>query len=234
VLLAYLDESYDRDQYWIAALICREEEVVPLTAALDEVVEDAAEGFRGISERAELHGYCLFHGEDDWESLEPMPRARIGVYNAAFGAIGASNVRIIIRGVNRRRLEERYFYPDHPHSVVLSHLLERIDELAASEDELALIIADEVDQADAYRRNLWMFQRYSTTGYRARQLTRIIDTLHFAPSTSSRLVQAADLVAFMHQRITSNADQDDRARRANAAIWKRIRGNVEHIWRWEP
>ena len=100
--------------------------------------------------------------------------------------------------VNRRRLEERYFYPDHPHSVVLSHLLERIDELAASEDELALIIADEVDQADPTSKS-WMFQRYSTTGYRARQLTRIIDTLHFAPSTSSRLAQAADLVAFMHQ-----------------------------------
>ena len=96
--------------------------------------------------------------------------------------------------MNRQRLVERYVYPEHPHSVVLMHLLERLDDYAAGEDELVLVIADEVDRADEYRRNLWVFQRASTTGYRSRQLKSILDTIHFAPSNASRLVQAADLI----------------------------------------
>lgn len=234
MLLAYVDESYTASHYWIAALVCPQIDVVPLTNALDAVVAKAANTYRDISPRAELHGHRLFHGSDDWALLKPMVRARIGVYNDAFSAIGASGANIIIRGVDRLRLEHRYIYPNHPHAVVLEHLLERIDEHAAAKAELVLVIADEIDQADQYRRALWHSQKFATGGYRARQLSRIVDTLHFAPSKSSRLVQAADLIAFMHNRIFSGADRDDRAVRANAALWSRIVGNVTHSWCWDP
>lgn len=234
MLLAYVDESYTATHYWMAALICPEADVVPLTTALDAVVEKAAAAYRGISPRAELHGHRLFHGSDDWELLKPMPRARIGVYNDAFDAIGQSGASIVIRGVHRPGLIRRYAYPSHPHAVVLEHLLERVDEFAADRNEHALVIADEVDQADAYRRNLWFSQKYATSGYRARQLRRIVDTLHFAPSEASRLVQAADLVAFMHTRISSGVETDPRALRANEVLWGRIAGRVVHSWCWWP
>lgn len=111
-----------------------------------------------------FNGHRLFHGADDWAVLKPMPRARIGVYDDALEAIGASGASIIIRGVHRKRLIDRYVYPNHPHAVVLEHLLERIDEHAAAKGEHALVIADEVDQADQYRRALWFSQKYATGG----------------------------------------------------------------------
>lgn len=234
MLLAYVDESYTRDTYWMAALVCTESVVIPLERALDVVVDKVCSQYRSIPARAELHGYPLFHGEGDWTALSSVPRVRIGTYNDAFAAIATSGARIITRGVDRKRLEARYTAPDHPHAVVLQHLLERIDELAEEMGELALVIADEVDQADSYRRSLWMFQRFSTGGYRSRQLTRIVDTLHFVPSKASRLVQGADLIAFMQRRIAAGVEMDERARRANENLWHRIRPCIHHSWCWKP
>lgn len=234
MLLAYVDESYNAWRYWMAALLCPDYQVRPLTEALDAAVQKASAAYKGVGETAELHGYSLFHGKDDWTSLAAMARARIGVYASALDAIAAHDVEVIIRGVDVPRLNRRYASPEHPHAVVLSHLLERIDERAERSGELALVIADEVDQADEYRRNLWHFQRYSTTGYRSRQLTRIIDTIHFAPSRASRLVQAVDLVAYLYFRIKGGMDRDERAIRANTALWNRVTARVVHTHCWLP
>ncbi len=234
MLLCYVDESYNKERYWIAALLCPETEVSSLTEALDAVVTKAAKAYSGVDSKAELHGHSLFHGKDDWAPLALMPRARIGVYGDAFDAIAAHDVEVIVRGVDIPRLNNRYTYPDHPHAVVLSHLLERIDERAEAHKTLALVIADEVDQADEYRRNLWWFQRYETSGYRARQLTRIVDTIHFAPSRASRLVQGADLLAYMWFRIASGAERDERAVRANRALWAKVGQRVFQCHCWRP
>jgi Protein of unknown function (DUF3800) len=117
---------------------------------------------------------------------------------------------------------------------VLQHLLERIDEYAEGQGQPALVIADEIAEAKEYRRDLWMYQRSSTPGWRARKLTNIVDTIHFAPSSSSRLVQAADLIAYLHGRMTCGGDRDDRAIRANNALWARIAPRVHHCDWWRP
>jgi len=236
VLLAYVDESYDAKWpiYWIAALVCPENVLGPLSSALDAVVENAAESYAGIEARAELHGHALLQGKDDWRPLAPMVRARIGIYNGTFDAISSYDVKIMIRGVHVHRLNERYTYPHHPHTVVLQHLLERVDIFAANADQSALVIADEVDRANEYRRDLWRYQRQSTPGWRARRLTNIVDTIHFAPSHASRLVQAADMIAYLKGRMMSGADRDDRAKRANERLWERITPRVYHDDYWYP
>jgi len=48
--------------------------------------------------------------------------------------------------------------------------------------EYALVIADEVDGQAKHRADLSSYREVCTTGYRHRKLTRIVDTLHFAPS----------------------------------------------------
>jgi len=66
-------------------------------------------------------------------------------------------------------------------------------------------------------------------------ITRIVDTLHFAPSSASRLVQAADLVVFMHNRIESTLpDADKRAVAVNESLWRRIEKRIEHRYCWNP
>lgn len=233
MLLAYVDESYSKTEYWIAALLCPESVIRPLTEALDAVVEKAAAAF-GIDPRAELHGHDLFQAKGDWQLLEHMPRARIGVYADAFEAVASFDIGIILRGVYVLGLKHRPAHPGDLHAVVLPHLLERIDERAEKYygGQSVLVIADQVDQADEYRQSLWYFQRFATSGYRARQLSHIVDTMHFAPSKASRLVQAADLVAFLYRRIRCHPARDERAGRANNALWQRIALKVVHSHCW--
>jgi len=129
MLLAYIDESYNRRRYRIAAMMCTDECVVNLTEALDEVVTWASSSYV-IDPDAELHGHALFHGQEDWAPMAGMPRARISVHHKALAAIATSAPEICIRGIDIPALNRRYGPPDHPHSVVLQHVLENIDKRA--------------------------------------------------------------------------------------------------------
>ena len=213
VLLTYLDESYTSARYFIAGLLVPDTEARSLTAALDNVVEEAGHEHGRIPATAELHAHHIVSGLAAWKKLKPNVPARIAVYGAAIQAIADHDVTIIIRSVDIIGLGKRY--PDghdHPHSVVLTHLVERVDEYAGSVDQNALLIANEVDEQASYRRDLWRYQRDATWGYRSRQITRVVDTLHFAPSSSSRLVQAADLIAFLTRRIAAHTETDPRSK----------------------
>jgi hypothetical protein len=234
VLLTYLDESYTKERYLIAALMVPDAQARGLTAALDKVVKGAAWDYP-VSDEAELHAHEIFAGKGDWQRMAPMIRARIGVYDKALQAIADHDVTVIIRSVDITGLDRRYpSGHDHPHSVVLTHLIERVDEYAAAVDERALLIADEVSGQDGYRRDLWLYQRSQTWGYRARKIERVVDTIHFAPSSSSRLVQAADLVAFLARRIKVHVETDERAKKANEALWSRIEPKIHHQGCWWP
>lgn len=237
--LAYLDESYNDRYYWLGALVVPERGLRPITEELDQVVADVRTTYGGISESAELHGHDLFHGSAEWDAFKLMPRVRVGVYAKVLRVLAQNDVHVLLRGVDRKRLVRRYYWPDHPHSVALEHLLERVDECAEHElgGDPMLVIADEIDQADRYRRHLWHFQRHATGGYRARRLEFIVDTIHFAPSRASRLLQAADMVVYLHQRIFNRRllrSAPDRADRANERLWDIINPRIHHSHCWYP
>lgn len=236
MLLAYLDESYTRDWYYIAGICVPERVVRPLTEALDKVVREAARDY-GVSPRAELHGHALVKGSEDWTSMAPMIRARIGIYTKAMSAIGAHDVSIVLRGLNVARQRERYrnypsVYP--PHQVVLQHIMERINTHARNQGEPVLLIADEISGQDGHRQDLWHYQQYGTGGYRRTNLGNIVDTIHFAPSNASRLLQAADLLAYMHRRRQVHTETDQRAKDANDLIWSQVQERIVHEMCWHP
>jgi hypothetical protein len=118
--------------------------------------------------------------------------------------------------------------------VVLGHLLERVNDYCRARDEYVLAIADEVGEQAVHRKDVAYYRQFGTTGYRARKLTRIVDTLHLAPSDASRLIQAIDLVTFLYRRMECHTESDDRATRANVALWKRIEPLVHHQQCWYP
>ncbi|MEV6968105.1 DUF3800 domain-containing protein [Hamadaea sp. NPDC051192] len=235
MLLSYVDESYTNGKAWyyMAAVLVPDRQAVSLTEALDQVVLSAAARF-GVSSAAELHGHELFQANRDWEPLAKMIRARIGVYAAAFRAIEAHGVQIILRGVRAEDLKLRYSSPMDPHSIVLGHVLERINAHAAEQDEFALVIADEVDQAAKHRADVSSYKAGGTLGYRSSTLRSIVDTIHFAPSSASRLVQAADMVAFLYNRTQQVTKGDSRALKASAELWRIIQPKIIHQHCWLP
>jgi len=191
MLLAYLDESYTADRYFIAALVVPDDQARPLTAALNKIVEDLSWDVTGVRSDTELHAYDLVNGKGDWSPLKKELRRRIGVYNDVIQAAADHDITVLRRGVDVPGLAQRYGAQTNPqgfaHTVVLTHLTERIDELAAARGLNALMIADEVDGQADYRSSLAHYQQHETWGYRARKIERVVDTIHFAPSHASRL-----------------------------------------------
>ncbi|MFI6331542.1 DUF3800 domain-containing protein [Micromonospora chersina] len=206
MLLTYVDESYTDRWYWIGALLVPEAVAIPLSNALDEVMAEAAKTY-GVGRDAELHGYDLFQGRTPWTGVPP--RARIAVYNSALRAIGAHDVTIILRGVDRHGLTDRYGDTRPAHEAVLSN-------------------------PAAHRSDLTRYRVDGTGGYRSRRLTRIVDTLHFAPSHASRLVQGVDLVTFLFRRMASGVGTDPREVTTNQRLWSWVEPRRYHSWCWRP
>lgn len=166
--------------------------------------------------------------------MAPLIRARIGIYESAMSALDRDGVRVILRGMDVARQRKKYRYPHSPHSVVLQHTLERINDLARDEQCNALVIADELPSQEDHRTELDTYRSLGTPGYRSSRLPRLLDTIHFAPSKYSRLLQAADLIAFLFRRRETHEETDKRARRANDRIWAPIEGRIWHQGFWTP
>lgn len=235
VLLAYVDESYTQDYYFMGAVIVDQNSAVALQQGLDRVALEAQQAYLPqMSRPPELHGHPLFHGAGDWAPLKEQMRALIGVYDKAMAAIAAAQPEIILRGLDCRRHRARYVDPWPEHEVVLQHTLERIDDLARARDEMVLVIADDISDPNRHRARLQEFRMTGTPGYRSTQLTQILDTIHFVPSHHSRLIQAADLVTFMHRRRLTVTESNPRAQRAIERVWSHLRPCIRHEFTTQP
>ncbi|MEN3616101.1 hypothetical protein AAH979_42375 [Plantactinospora sp. ZYX-F-223] len=95
------------------------------------------------------------------------------------------------------------------------------------------MIADEVDHPARHRADLTRYLVAGTGGYRSRRLTRIVDTLHFAPSHASRLVQGAELVTFLFRRMQTAA-VDPREAATNERLWSSVQPRVYRAQRAAP
>lgn len=216
----------------MAALLVDGPAAVTLTAELDRVAAAAAQAY-GLADGVELHGHEIFHAGGAWSGV-PV-RARVGVFDDVVEAVAGRNVRLIARSMDIVGQRARYRgAAEAPHSVVLQHLLERIDECVTGLGSYALVIADEMDGQAKHRTDLSSYREVGTTGYRHRKLTRIVDTLHFAPSSASRLVQAADVITFLYRRVFTHQETDQRSRRAKIKMWDRLVPRVHHQLCWFP
>lgn len=230
MLLAYVDESYTNDWYTMAALLVDGPAAVAVSDDLNQVAASARA--YGLTADAELHGFEIWHATGAWKGV-PV-RARIGVFDDVVETVARQDVHVIARAIDLVGQRQRYRAPEPAHSVVLQHLLERIDECATGKGEYALVIADEVDGQAQHRASLSGYREAGTRGYRSRRLTRIVDTLHFAPSHASRLVQAADVIAFLYRRAFTHIEPDQRARRVKRRMWQRLEPRVHHQLCWFP
>lgn len=231
MLLVYLDESKTNKSFYVTALVVPDSDAKGLATGLQSVVEDAQDKYGRIASNAELHGYALASGTEDWSRFATDVQARVDVYQAAAEVIAGSPVRAYIRGIDLMSLRRNYGKGSDPHSIVLPWVLERVQADARNHHDVALAIADEVAQRERFRNDVRRYQEWGTDGWRAQQLTELVDTIHFAPSKASRLLQAADLVAYAHTQ-QERSFRDARAQAAWDRIWQILQPRVREASRW--
>lgn len=232
VLLAYVDESYSREYFFLAGIVVDSRSAAAVENGLDSIVREYVRS-TPLSTEAELHGHELFNGHGPWSALQI--RQQINVYGRALEVIGKSGAHVVLRGMNVARQKERYGEKSWPpHDVVLGHLLENLDSVATELDDRLVVVADEIHSSERHRVSFRGYRTNGTPGYRSSRLPALLDTIHFGPSKHSRLLQAADLVAFMHHRRSAMVESDIRQSRAIEQMWAHVEPCVKRRWTWEP
>jgi hypothetical protein len=220
MLIAYLDESYGPHAFVLGGVVVDGPSAVRLGAALEGVVARAAARF-GISPEAELHAHQVATGKGGWSVLRGDATARVQVLAEAVAAIAGSGARVLAVQVAASEVGEP-LRTAQAVGVAYRHALVRgfrtLGRFAEAMDEHVLVVADRVQDADPHRRAL---AEYRDGGSR-----RIVDSVQFGDSASSRLLQAADVVAYVARRAEDPTVRSARARRAALAMvaqWDGVR-----------
>lgn len=237
MLLAFVDESNKGDFYGFAAVIADEHATKHLTASLNQLVWQASVDW-GIPRTAEIHAHPMFHGQHEWKDV-PI-RARVGLFFKVVEAIMDEDVCVLLRSVDAARLKERQSRNNYPvdfppEQICFQHILQRVNMAAQRRDTHALLIADDRNDRERHRERFAIYQTEGTPGvYMHTTLGRLLDTVHFAPSHQSRMLQAADMLAFIYRRRHTVTEQDRRAAEAMNRLWATITasGKVEGLGSW--
>lgn len=237
MLLCFVDESNAKDFFSFAGLIADENATKALTDSLNAIMQQAHVDY-GIPASTEIHGHPLFHGKESWYGVGP--RARVGIHLKVTDAILEQDVTILMRSVGKQALRDRQaknHYPVTfpPEQVCFQHILQRIDEVAKRQRTYALVVADERGDRERHRQRFATYQAAGTPGvYMHTTLDSLLDTVHFAPSHHSRMLQAADMLAFTYRRHRTVQESDARSERAMGQIWERLEssGKLYSVGQW--
>jgi hypothetical protein len=225
VLLCFVDESDRGDFHCFSGLIADEQVTKSLTDVLNQLMLQVSVDY-GIDAKTEIHGHPLFHGQEAWKDVGQ--RARANIHEKVIDAIVAADVTILLRSVSERRLldrQSRESYPVNfpPEQVCFQHILQRVDRVAKLHDQLALVIADERGDRERHRERFATYQTEGTPGvYMHTKLGSLLDTVHFAPSHHSRMLQAADMLAFTYRRFRTIQETDPRAQKIMDRLQNKI------------
>ena len=213
MLLAFLDETYTREAFVIACVVIEAAQVPELSASLNRIV-DAVVPFDGSGPPPELHAYELVSARGPWRPVESNLRRRAKIYCESLQCIARHADAIFVhRSVPGLVRGERS--AADLHGLGLSAMLSVVDRHVRGAGELALVVADEVPYgAD-------LVEVFASAGHGG-----LIDTLHFASSRTSRLVQAADVVAYLARRTSTGTTQGGRGARVDAWLWEAIGSKV--------
>ncbi|WJY00797.1 DUF3800 domain-containing protein [Curtobacterium sp. 458] len=235
MLIAYVDESYDRDAYFIGAAIATFDEWETLSSRLSAVRHRTARE-HGTAHDIEFHGHELMGGTGPWAALRGRHREAAGISFAALSAARESGVRYIFRGLDVARLKARFRYPKPPHAIVFAHLLEQINHYVGMHDpdEQAIIVADEITTQAEHQRAFTGYQAFGTSGEHPSRLTHLSAPINFATSRLSDGLQVVDLALYVHYRRERVRSRHEAARRTLRRQWDLVEPVVVHRQTWVP
>ncbi len=225
MLLAFVDESDHGDFRCFGAILADENATKQLTDQLNALMIQASKDY-GIPATTEFHAHPMFHGKEAWEGVGQ--RARANLHEKVIDAIVGADVTLLLRHVSEQRLrdrQDRRGYPDRfpPDQVCFQHILQRVENVASRQGTYALVIADERGDRERHRERFAVYQTDGTPGvHRHTTLPSLLDTVHFAPSHHSRMLQAADMLAFTYRRYQTVRETDHRAQRVMDRLWSKL------------
>lgn len=207
----------------LVAVIVPEDKVMPLA---QELMGLARKHLGRRLPGVEFHGYEIWHGEGHWSGREPA--VLLSALEDAIGLLDVLDLDVAHASIDKAKLRAKYAgtADGNAYRLALQFLVEKIDALRPRENRV--LIADEAKheetQAVKMVADLQVLGMGQVPG---KQLTTVIDCLHYVDSASSAGVQLADMVAFVLQRdqrpSQGHPDADAAIGRMRDVIWAHTR-----------
>ncbi|MBM7824227.1 hypothetical protein JOD55_000054 [Arcanobacterium pluranimalium] len=221
----FVDESYNAGHYYIAGVLATASQLADLESRFLKIAS-YYQIVNNLPHLPEFHGHSIMTGRDDWVAVNGNFGSSITLLHRLTTAISQSGVEIFIEGVDTKRLNDRYKYPDPPHEICLRHLLERINEHLYHTSEVCKVIADTVPDEATYQQRIEYYCGALTLGYRSQKLLHIDPTINFVDSRNHFGVQSADIVAYLHRRLNENTSSSKSTKRACQRVYKPLQDNI--------
>lgn len=148
MLLAYLDESYQRGKgYWLGVCAVPDENVAEMCLAMRSAAASIPESF-GVPADVEMHAQHLYHGQGALRPLKGPVKLRVRIFEKGLEAVRASQARIFLVGVEWNDSLVEHALATH-RLAALRRLLGHLECYCEEHDVRALIIADEEETSAA-------------------------------------------------------------------------------------
>lgn len=222
MLHSFVDESERGDtHYFLGALVVNDEQAEKIREYLSLLVDKHAETFPHLA-GVELHGSTMMRAnEEPWRSV-PL-RVRFRIMEEVMEAVAYVGARVYIEGVDIVRQMARGYPTITPaRELAFSHLFERINECCDWHEPKVRVVADEHHTAEVSRSNFNSYQSVGTYGYRSSRLRNISEQIDFIESHTDRVLQAADLITYLYNRMMTVQETDMRAHRQKVNMWSII------------
>lgn len=217
-VFSFVDESERaRSHYFMGALVASEPQVQTVTEAMDQLMDEFSQAFPSLSPGTEFHASEMMNGKGAWKKVSL--RAKFSLFRRVFTIIRESGARVFVEGIHYAKLAPEANTNLTPRERAFSHLFEKINMYGSLDNQIS-IIADKHHDERTSRSN---FSSYRLTGVysnRANRLENINPHLSFVDSRESRLLQAADMVTYIYNRLMTKEESDDRAEKFKEELWE--------------
>jgi hypothetical protein len=201
MLLTYFDEVKPQGEaqpyYWLGGLMVDSDAVIVIDAELAALAEACFGEGCGLRRETEFHATNIAAGAKHFKSLRD-PRKRFAILRELYGIMSkpVNIFRVSVR-LDVARIDEKLDIE----ALALMFLIEKIDAFCRAHETVALLIGD-LDNEKAVNRAVQSLAEYREDGTKyqyGRRITNVVDTIHYAQSHHSRLLQLADAYLWMKQ-----------------------------------
>ncbi len=196
--MAYFDEvKYQKKRspcYWLGAIIAPPALIWQLEKQINDLSEQTF-GTQTLGRDVEFHASDMLNGHEhfkswDWEKRIGTLKSLISIFGAAEG-LGKIYVKMDVEKMLSNDVEGMAFM----------FMTERIDGYLRGKKSPGLLIGDRESDtvAGVFAESLSQYRNGGTRFQFGKQLTHLIDTVHFSHSHHSRMLQLADLYVWLKQ-----------------------------------
>ncbi|NCB27267.1 MAG: DUF3800 domain-containing protein [Bacteroidia bacterium] len=218
--LVFFDESKNDNcypSYHIGGIVIEDDRLLEVEAHVRAIAEDIFGNSR-LTRETEFHAAEIFHRKKNFKSFDNFD-ARVDVLRRLIDILNLEYVHLIDIKINCDLLSTSQC----PEDIAFMFLCERANDYMRSRQALGMLIGDRENDRSAARHagSLSDYKIRGTDFAFGREITHLVDSVHFTQSHLSRFLQLADVYVWILQFQARNRGSENPRHRAVLELLRR-------------